>query len=165
MVGVGTVITDNPSLTVRAVKGKNPHRIVMDTNLRTPKDANILGDKCVVATTDGISKERTDVLAKKAKLWLLAKNGNGRVDIKEVIKRAGEESMTSILIEGGEEVFTSALASNVVDKVYLFVAPKILGDGIPFTKLSTPKLKDALTLHKLKYKKIGDDILISGYVK
>jgi len=165
LVGVGTVIIDNPSLTVRAVKGKNPYRIVMDTNLRTPKDANILGDKCVIATTLGVSKERIQTLAKKAKLWLLHKNGTGRVDIKEVIKKAGEECITSILIEGGEEVFTSALASNVVDKVYLFVAPKILGNGVPFTKLSIPKLNDAFVLHKLKYKRIGDDILISGYVK
>lgn len=165
LVGVGTVITDNPSLTVRAVKGKDPFRIVMDTDLKTPTDANILGGKCIIATTDGVSKERIDALTKKAKLWLFPKNGKGRIDIKTVVKRAGEEGMTSILIEGGEEVYTSALASNVVDKVYLFIAPKILGDGIPFTKLSTPKLKDALTLRKLKYKKIGDDILITGYVK
>jgi len=119
----------------------------------------------VIATIDGVPKERITTLAQKAKLWLLPQNRSGRVDIKEVIKRAGEEGMTSILIEGGEEVFTSALASNVVDKVYMFVAPKILGEGIPFTKLSTPKLKDAVTLHKLKYKKIGEDILISGYIK
>ena len=165
LVGVGTVITDNPYLTVRAVKGKNPYRIVMDTNLRIPSNANILGDKCIIATTEGVSKERVKLLTKKAKLWILHKNGSGRVDIKEVIKKAGREGMTSILIEGGEKIFTSALTSNIVDKVYLFVAPKILGNGIPLTTLSIPKLEYAFTLHRLKYRKIGDDILISGYVK
>jgi diaminohydroxyphosphoribosylaminopyrimidine deaminase/5-amino-6-(5-phosphoribosylamino)uracil reductase len=165
IVGVGTVITDNPSLTVRAVKGRNPFRIVMDTDLRTPIDSNILGDKCVIATIDRAPKECITTLAQKAKLWLLPKNRKGKVDIKEVMKKAGEECITSILIEGGEEIFTSALASNVVDKVYMFVAPKILGDGIPFTKLSTPKLENAVTLHKLKYKRIGDDVLITGYIK
>lgn len=192
MVGVGTVLRDNPQLTVRFVRGKNPKRIILDSNLRTPPDARVLGKDCIIATTSphvvrGFSlAEKQEPTASKdwfgrsfrggegapkkklasSETWCIKKDKQDRVDMLEVLKKAAQSGIQSILIEGGKEVFTEALKRKIVDRVYFCIAPKMIGSGIPVTgELGIKSLKDALILSAVKFKKFGDNILVSGKVK
>ncbi|MDI6839779.1 MAG: bifunctional diaminohydroxyphosphoribosylaminopyrimidine deaminase/5-amino-6-(5-phosphoribosylamino)uracil reductase RibD [bacterium] len=156
MVGIGTVIADDPELTTRLVRGKNPKRIVLDSNLRIPKKAKVLGPGCIIATT----KNRK---INGAEVWQIKKDKDGRVDILEVLKKAGKIGIQSILIEGGKEIFTQALCKRIVNRVYFFIAPKIIGDGIPVVgDIGVKNIKEMLSLHSVKFKKMGDNILING---
>ena len=157
VVGIETVLKDDPNLTSRSKR--NPLRIVLDSNLRIPSNAKILNDEArtVIVTT---VKKKTD-----HQTWVVEKNRQGRVNLLKFLKVAGKSSLTSILVEGGAEVFTSFLKERLVDKVLIFVSPKILANGLPFVKsLGIEHLKDALNLAKVSYKRIGEDLLIEGYL-
>ena len=166
MVGIGTVLKDNPELTVRLVKGRNPMRIVLDSNLRIPPGAKVLGPGCIIATT--VRNQAIKQSSYQCELWGLKRDKLGMVDLFETLKKAGESGIQSILIEGGREVFTQALLNKIVDRVYFFIAPKILGgsplgDGISVVgDLGIKSLKDALSLSQVRYRKLGNDILIEG---
>ena len=161
MVGVGTVIADDPELTVRWGRGKNPKRIILDSHLRIPRDAKALGDGCIIAS---IKKPTVD--SQQLTVWQIKKDANGRVDILEVLKRAAKENIQSILIEGGREVFTESLSRGIVDKVYFFIAPKLLGSGVPVIgDLGIKKLEDALSLTSVKFRRFGEDMLIEGNIQ
>lgn len=151
MVGVGTVISDDPQLTVRLVNGNNPKRIILDSKLRIPQKAKVLGNGCIIA-----SLRNGEV--KGAEVWQIRANDNGRVDILEVLTRAGKVGIQSILIEGGKEVFTSALSKGIVDKVYFFIAPKLIGNGIPVIG----NIEKTISLSSVKFIRFGSDILIEG---
>lgn len=179
VVGIGTVIADNPELTVRLVtglpeKGKNPlhsesrgnpKRIVLDSCLTIPRDAKVLGKDCIIATGKDTHKRELN-----AEIWYLptVKDKSrcaGRIDLLELLKKAGSMGIQSIMVEGGSKVFTEFLARRLVDKVYFFIAPKILGEGIPVVgNIGIGKLEDALGLSDIKYTKLGEDILVEGYL-
>ncbi len=176
MVGVGTVILDDPQLTVRWGRGRNPKRIILDSHLKISKEAKVLGDKCIIASLSGRGEPmcspeslgQTHKFARDVRttIWHIKKDTNGKVDILEVLKRAGKENIQSILIEGGKEVFTESLSRGLVDKVYFFIAPKLLGSGISVIKdLGIKKIEDALSLTSVKFRRFGDDMLIEGKLK
>ncbi|MCK4307781.1 bifunctional diaminohydroxyphosphoribosylaminopyrimidine deaminase/5-amino-6-(5-phosphoribosylamino)uracil reductase RibD [candidate division WOR-3 bacterium] len=170
IVGVGTVIADDPELTVRWGRGRNPlcgegrgepKRIILDSHLRIPRDAKVLGDGCIIA-----SIKKPTANSQQLTVWQIKKDANGRVDILEVLKRAGKENIQSILIEGGREVFTESLSRGIVDKVYFFIAPKLLGSGVPVIgDLGIEKLESALSLTSVKFRKFGEDVLIEGNIQ
>ncbi|MBI4722256.1 MAG: bifunctional diaminohydroxyphosphoribosylaminopyrimidine deaminase/5-amino-6-(5-phosphoribosylamino)uracil reductase RibD [Candidatus Stahlbacteria bacterium] len=165
MVGIGTVIADDPSLTVRLVRGKNPKRIILDSNLRTPREAKILGNGCIIATLKNSRVEGAFMprQIEGAEVWQIQPNDKGKVDILEVLKRAAKTGIQSILIEGGKEVFTDVLSRQIVDKVYCFIAPKIIGNGVPVIgDLGIKNIQEALTLNAIKIRKFGHDILVEG---
>ncbi|MCK4353511.1 bifunctional diaminohydroxyphosphoribosylaminopyrimidine deaminase/5-amino-6-(5-phosphoribosylamino)uracil reductase RibD [candidate division WOR-3 bacterium] len=168
MVGIGTVLADDPELTVRLVRGRNPKRIILDSNLRIKHKAKVLGPGCIIATLKSQKIDGTETWQIKPACHSEAagrKDSNGRVDILEVLKRASKSGIQSILIEGGKEVFTEGLANKLVDKIYFFIAPKILGDGVPVVgDLGIRKLKDALSLSSVKFKRLENDILIESYL-
>jgi len=159
LVGINTISTDDPLLTTRLAKGKNPKRIVLDSDFRIPADARVLGDGCVIATASSQEREIN------AEVWRLSKDKTGRVDIKALLKEAGKRSITSILVEGGRDVYTSFLRNKLVDKFYIFIGTKIFGDnGIPFVgNLGIQSLKNAINMECTRVKRIGRDVLITGY--
>jgi diaminohydroxyphosphoribosylaminopyrimidine deaminase/5-amino-6-(5-phosphoribosylamino)uracil reductase len=158
MVGIGTVLADDPKLNVRAVRGKNPKRIILDSSLRLPGNAKVLGDGCIIARTD--SEKQDDA---GANIWPIKRDRDGRPDILEVLKYAGRNGIQSILIEGGKTVFTEALARGIVDRVYFFIAPKLLGTGVPVVgDLGITSIERALSLTSVKIKRFDDDILVTG---
>lgn len=161
LIGKGTIQIDNPKLTVRLVKGKNPLRIVLDSDMSIPRSSKVFGQGCIIATT---STAQTEI--PNAKLWKLSKDKTEKIDLSVLLKKAGEEGIQSILIEGGEKVFTRALASNIVDKVYFIIAPKITGGGLSVTgDLGIKKISDSINLTRVKFVELGDNIVIEGYIK
>ncbi len=177
LVGVDTVIADDPSLTTRIpdFDGRDPRRFILDTRLRIPENARILTDgsgagTCIVCgqITD-LDPERA---AKKKRLQQLgaevleAPIKNERVDLTALMVMLGAKNVTSILIEGGSRVLDSALKAGIVDKICGFYAPKILGgdDGIPLLRGEGPeRMKDALCFENLSLRRFGDDIMIEAY--
>ena len=169
MVGIGTVLADNPSLTTRLENGKNPVRIVVDSNARTPLDAKILNDKLaetIIAVTANAPAEKISALENAGAKIIVAGDGE-RVDLKILMAELAKMEITSILLEGGGTLNFSMIRAGLVDKVYAFIAPKILGGTNALTPVEGEgfeKLTDAVHLTDLQTEKIGDDILISGYI-
>jgi diaminohydroxyphosphoribosylaminopyrimidine deaminase/5-amino-6-(5-phosphoribosylamino)uracil reductase len=158
IVGTGTVLTDDPELTVRAVRGRSPKRIILDSHLKIPGNAKVLRDGCIVACTDNKKQENAG-----ATIWHIKPDSSGRPDIIEILRYAGQNGIRSILIEGGREIFTEALSRGIVDRVYFFIAPKLLGTGVPVIgDLGITEIKKSLKLTSVEFKKFGDDILVTG---
>ncbi len=155
LIGIGTVLTDNPVLTVRKVKiSKQPYKIIIDPHLKCPADAKIFkrGGKVILVTTKKAAKEKYP----DAEIWNL-KERKGLIDVKDILKRAGEENITSIMLEGGSETFTQFVKSKMIDKYLLFFSPSFIGKGIPFIDSPLKRLYlDAIV------KRIGNDFLIEA---
>lgn len=167
LVGVQTVIADNPSLTCRIEGGKNPVRIVCDSHLRIPMDCNLLNDnqaKTIIATTVSPSEE----ISKKAEILVFEPDENGQVPIKQLVKKLGELGIDSVLVEGGSTMAYSFLEADCVDKVLSYIAPKIVGGASAKTPIGgdgRKELEKAWQLEDCSVTPIGCDFLISGYIK
>ena len=135
MVGVGTVLADDPRLTARGIPtGRDPVRIVVDSKLRTPAAARLLNrsPRTIIATTAAAPAGREAALvARGAEVWRLRAHRNGRVDLRALATRLGEQGMTSVLVEGGGELHASLLADGLADTVILYVAPIVVGGPAP----------------------------------
>ncbi|MBI5191447.1 MAG: bifunctional diaminohydroxyphosphoribosylaminopyrimidine deaminase/5-amino-6-(5-phosphoribosylamino)uracil reductase RibD [Nitrospirae bacterium] len=175
VVGIGTVLRDDPALTTRLEgegKSRDPHRIIMDSHLRIPLDAKVLNvdskSKTYVATTVAASTQKMKELKrKKAELLIIDADPDGRVSMPLLMEELAKMGMTNILIEGGARVNAEALRSNVVDRVMFFIAPKILGGDDARGSIggrSPESLVDAVQLHSVHYSRVGEDILIEGYI-
>lgn len=135
LVGSGTVRNDDPRLTVRLVPGEDPLRVVMDSALTIPTTANVLSGKAargtLVATTDRAPGKRLqEVRASGARVLVLPRDREGRVDPGALLAALGEMGVGSVMVEGGAAVITTFLRERLVDRVSVCVAPKILGSGI-----------------------------------
>ena len=168
MVGVGTVLSDNPSLTARIENGKNPVRIIVDSFARTPLNSKILNDgaaKTIIAVTENAPAEKVVKLKKSGAEIIFA--GNLQVELDLLMQELINREITSILLEGGGTLNFSMFRAGYVDKVFAFVAPKIIGGKTALTPVAGggfEKISDAVKLENLTAEKIGTDILISGYV-
>lgn len=169
MVGVGTVFADNPSLTTRLVEGKNPVRVVVDSLARTPIDSKIIRDgqaKTILAVTKNASREKISAL-KNFGVEIIETDGE-KVDLKFLMNELAEREITSVLVEGGGTLHFSMLRENLVDKIFAFIAPKILGGKNALTAVEGAgfeKLSDAVRLKNFSAEKIGEDFLLNGYVE
>jgi diaminohydroxyphosphoribosylaminopyrimidine deaminase/5-amino-6-(5-phosphoribosylamino)uracil reductase len=180
MVGIGTVLADNPMLNCRIAKGVDPIRIVCDSNLRTPLDSNLVKTAreipVIVAYTEQESIESEDYEALQERKRLLEENGvtcictgtSSQVDLKVLMQELGKRKIDSVLIEGGASIHASALEQEIVDKVYAFVAPKIImGETAksPIGGKGIEKMQNSISLKRVSWKQIGNDICMTGYVK
>ena len=171
MVGVDTVIKDNPMLTCRMEGGKNPVRIICDSSLRTPKNSNIVKTakdiRTILATTCTDKKRQQEYLAYGCEI-VAVKEKNQHVDLKELMIHLGEMQIDSILLEGGGTLNWSALKEGIVNKVLLFLAPKIFGGAAaksPVAGTGTAHPSDAFFLENIKYQTIGEDLLMEADIK
>jgi len=167
MVGINTVIRDDPLLDSRLVKGKNPIKIIVDSSLKIPEKAKVLKDpgKVIIATTSKASKSKIDKLHQKGATILTLKPKKGLVDLKELMKELAKSDIASVMIEGGAELSGSAIKEGVVDKIMMFTAPKIIGNGFsPIKNLNIKKVNKALNLKNVSAKSIGKDFLVEGYL-
>lgn len=171
MVGINTVIEDNPMLTARVDGGKNPIRIVVDSSLRIDINANVVQDKSaktIIATTDKADKDKILKLqAQDVDVIVVDKDKNDKVDIEKLLDILGQQNICSILVEGGATLSGSFVAKKLVDKVYFFIAPKIVGGKeakTPVAGTGILNLQEALSLKDIQIEKLEEDILIIGRV-
>ena len=167
MVGLNTVMRDNPLLTPRLVKGKDPIKIVVDSKLKIPKNSNLMKDpkKLIIATTSKASKSDMEKLKHKGVDIIMTKPKNGLVDLQDLMKQLGSREITTVMIEGGSELNSSAIKAGIVDKILVFAAPKLIGNGLgAIGNLGIRKIDHAINLKKPIVKKIGKDVLFEAYV-
>jgi len=173
MVGVNTVIKDNPLLnpSPKIMKWRPYYKIILDSKLRIPPQANIFSEgerkHIILATTKYVSKHKIDFFSKRAEV-LICRDKKGRVDLKDLLKKLAQREISHLLIEGGGETIASALKEKIVDRVYFFISPKIIGGRDAITSVEgegIKKLNEAISLKNIEVTRIGEDILILGYLK
>ena len=173
LVGIQTILVDNPRLTTRLPRkrGKDPHRIILDSTLRIPLDARILSQASLattfIATTRKSPHEKILELQKKGAVILEVPEQDNRVNIKLLLRELGRLGMTSLMIEGGAEVNASALHAGIVDKLIWFVAPKLMGGKEAVGVIggtSKGKLQKTLPVRNIRCRKVGDDLMMEGYL-
>lgn len=169
MVGVGTVLADNPSLTSRIEGGKNPVRIVADSFARTPIDAKIICDKqaeTIIAVTASAPADKLSALKDSGAEIIIAGAGP-KVDLNILMREIAARDITSVLLEGGGTLNFSMLEAGLVDKVIAFITPMILGGNkapAAVTGAGFMNLADAVRLKNSVTKIIDTDIILEGYV-
>ncbi|HZV81043.1 MAG TPA: bifunctional diaminohydroxyphosphoribosylaminopyrimidine deaminase/5-amino-6-(5-phosphoribosylamino)uracil reductase RibD [Geobacteraceae bacterium] len=168
MVGVGTLVADDPELTVRLVKGRNPLRIVVDSELRMPLDARLLtsagGGGVVLATVCDDAVKLAAFAATGADL-LVCRQNDGRVDLVDMLERLGARGVQSILLEGGETLAGEMLRQCLIDKFLFFLAPKLVGGegkGL-FAGVGAALMNQAVPLRVERISRVGGDILLEAY--
>ena len=169
MVGVGTVIADDPQLTCRMVRGKDPHRIVVDSRLRTPPAASLFQldsqAKTIIATVE-CDPVKVEAIQRFGAETLLCHELEGRVDLEDLLRKLGAAGIQSILLEGGRELVGTALRKGLVDKFLLFYAPKFIAgeDGYGLCSgRGVERMGDAFTLRNTSVRRFAEDFLVIGY--
>jgi diaminohydroxyphosphoribosylaminopyrimidine deaminase/5-amino-6-(5-phosphoribosylamino)uracil reductase len=138
MVGIGTVLADDPQLTARVKGGRDPIRIVLDGELRTPPTAKLLDGAApaapaqqprviIVAGTHAPADREAALVARGADVWCVPNAANGRLDLDVLARMLGDSGITSVLVEGGGDVHASLLEQELADELVLYIAPKIVG--------------------------------------
>lgn len=171
MVGIGTVLSDNPSLTTRLDRSsRNPIRIIVDSRARTPLDANIVIDgqsKTIIAVSERASKENIDRL-RAAGVEIITAGEGEHVDLQRLMKELATREITSVMVEGGGTLNFAMLRAGLVDKINAFIAPKVIGGRTALTAVEGEgftNLDQAVELIDVETEMIGGDILIGGYVR
>jgi len=173
LVGVGTVIADDPLLNCRLGGNidKQPVRIIVDSGLRVPLNARLLrdkGSKTIVVTTEKCNRDYAERLQNLGVEVLIAPVKRDRVDLGWMLKAFGKRQFTSILVEGGSSIITSLVEEGIVDKFIIFIAPKIVG-GIgaptPVGGNGVDRMDQAVLLKDINIRRFEDDVAIIGYIK
>ncbi len=174
MVGIGTILVDNPLLTTRIpdFEGKSPVRIIVDSKCKIPLDANVIKTaskvRTLIATTDQADCEKITKLREKNVEVLVIPVRNERVDLNVLMEKLGEMGIDSVLLEGGGTLNYSALDAEIIDKVAFFIAPKIIGGSLSKTPVEgdgVPLVESAFSLDHMTTHMFGQDIMIEGYVR
>jgi diaminohydroxyphosphoribosylaminopyrimidine deaminase / 5-amino-6-(5-phosphoribosylamino)uracil reductase len=173
MVGIGTVLHDDPELTVRlpSRRRRQPVRVILDSRLRIPFQAKILstrgGGEILIATTVDASKPRIEKLQRLGATVMVVPAEHGQVSLSACLTELGRRGITSVLLEGGSEINASALRAGLVHRLQLYVAPSLLGGqdakGL-VGGLAPTSLSDATPLKEIRVKRIGVDLLIEAAV-
>ena len=171
LVGAGTVIKDNPELTVRLVRGRNPLRIVVDSTLKIPAKSKVLQNlsqtKTIIATIKKADDQQFQRLTNLgAEVITIAADKQGNVDLQKLLKLLAKRNISSLLIEGGAQIITSILINNLVNRLVTVIAPKIIGKGIEAVgdlKIRNLDLAKKLTIRKIT--RSGNDIIIDSRLK
>src|SRR3972149_160945 len=167
MVGSGTILKDDPHLTVRLIKGKNPARAVLDGSLKVSPRAKVFAsrnERVFIFTSAKANKNKIRLLEEKGAEVIKVNQSKDGLSIKGVLQELAKRGVTSVLIEGGARVAASALKEGAVDKAIFIVAPKIMGgDGVDCVgSIGVKRVNEALGLKKTKVKCLGKDIIVEG---
>ncbi len=170
MAGVGTVIADDPQLTVRYVRGRNPLRVVVDSKLRIPLKSSVLKDNnshltTIATTSKAPSRKVTAVKNLGVEVLVVKKDKNGGVSLRDLLRELGKRGIASVMVEGGSEIVTSLLKANLIDKMIILTAPKIMGKGLEaIGDLGVCKVENAIKFSSFKTMKKGDDLVFVGTI-
>jgi len=173
MVGIGTILADNPLLTTRLrnTEGMDAIRVIVDSNAKIPLDAKILYVKSkartILATTKNANKDKLKALEEIGTEIIITQLKNNRVDLAYLMKALGERKIDSVLLEGGSELNYSALEEGIVDKIDAFIAPKIIGGNNAKTSIGgigKATMEEAILIRNTEIHNFGTDIMIEGYI-
>lgn len=171
MAGVGTVLADDPLLTCRMEGGRNPIRVICDTQLRTPLDSQIVRTAhevpTILATVCPDETRRAPYESAGCQVWVLPEK-DGHVDLAVLMDRLGAENIDSVLLEGGGTLNWSALEQGLVQRVQAYIAPKLFGGGAaksPVEGLGVETPAQAVHLKNTTITPLGDDFLLEGEVE
>lgn len=165
LVGIGTVLADNPRLNVRLVPGQNPQPILLDSRLRIPSYANLLrdGNPPWVITTPGAEALRQEGLEQLgAKVLRLPESASGGIDLTALLDMLGELGITSLMVEGGAQVITSFIASRLVDQIIVTVAPVLVGGLRVLESSHSLPLGNFPRLTEVSFHQVGEDLVLWG---
>ena len=171
LVGIGTVLEDNPELTTRMVQGKNPIRIVLDSNLRISLMANVLNPAAQTIIFTGLEADAFKVEALNAfpnveviRLPLEA----GHIPLDLMLIQLQQHGITSLLVEGGSQIHGAFKDAGLADRIYAFIAPKIVGGSRGFTPVGgqgSSTIEEGWQLTEVETMALGQDILLTGKIK
>lgn len=172
LVGINTALADNPALTTRLKEypGRNPVRIVVDSRARLPLDSKLVTDgaaRTIVAVTAGAPADRLEALRSAGAEVIVAGSGD-QVDMHSLMEQLGAMKISSVLVEGGGSVNFSLLQAGLVDRVYAFIAPKLVGGRDALTPVEGDgfrELSHAVELEDIQLRQLGSDVLLTGIVK
>lgn len=172
LVGTNTVRMDNPELTCRMVDGNNPVRVILSGSLDFPIDSKVFlndGVATILATTqnnkDAAAKFTT---APNVEAIFVQADDNGHPDPQDLLRQLAAKNITSILVEGGGQIHANFFKHKLVDKVHAVIAPKIIGGvdaKVPIGDLGIDFMRDVICLEHVSFDKLGDDVLVTGYIK
>ncbi|MBN1829286.1 MAG: bifunctional diaminohydroxyphosphoribosylaminopyrimidine deaminase/5-amino-6-(5-phosphoribosylamino)uracil reductase RibD [Deltaproteobacteria bacterium] len=167
IVGIGTVIADDPELTVRKVAGRNPLRVIVDSMLRIPEEAKVLRvDEAptLIAVTDRASLEKRARLSKRGvDIAVIAQDDRGRVDLERLFAFLGGRHISSVLIEGGSGIITSCIERRLPHRLLIITAPKIMGSGLEAVgDLAVGRIDQTCRLAFGRVARIGGDLLLEA---
>ncbi len=169
LIGIGTALADDPRLTCRLARGRNPLRVVVDSKLRLPPAARLLAcpGKTLVACAKGAPrKARAALEGAGAEVALLPPDAAGRVDLPSLLIELGRRGVVSLLIEGGSEVNAAALAAGLVNKLWVFVTPRLLGGREALGLVGgagAATVAQAFNLRFEQVRRVGCDLLVEAY--
>lgn len=168
LVGAGTVVKDDPALTVRLTDGRNPRRIVLDSSLDIKTDRRLFfknSDMKTILVTSKLNKDKRKVKKLEnlgVQLIFAKEDKSGNLNLKNVLRELAKINIASVLVEGGRRVFSSFIRDGLYDDIYLFISPKIMGNGVPVVEnLSVKDVKHALNVKIKNFESIGDDLLLT----
>ncbi len=166
LVGIGTVLADNPSLTVRLVSGKNPQPVVLDGRLRFPLFSKLLRQQnhfpWIMTSTEAEPERQAALESLGARVYRLPSGDNGGIELKEVLQRLGEMGINSLMVEGGAQIITSFLGFQAVDQIIVTIAPVLVGGVRALDILHQPRPKVFPRLSNVDYQRIGEDLVVRG---
>jgi diaminohydroxyphosphoribosylaminopyrimidine deaminase/5-amino-6-(5-phosphoribosylamino)uracil reductase len=168
LVGIGTVLADNPRLTVRLVRGRNPIRVVADSRLRVPLSAAVLQEqdtaRTIVASTYQAGEASVSALQRMGvETMMVQTDDDGRIDASDLLAMLGEMNISSVLVEGGAALATSFIRSRLVDRFVVIVAPRIMGDGVEAVgDLGVTSVAGALRLSLAGLRRSGNDLILDA---
>jgi 2,5-diamino-6-(ribosylamino)-4(3H)-pyrimidinone 5'-phosphate reductase len=163
MVGAGTILADDPSLTVRRVKGKNPIRVVVDGMARIPTDARVLDQsaKTIVAVLKAADEKKVEGL-RRAGAEVLLFDGE-QINLRSLLEELHRRGIRKLLLEGGSTLNWNMIAAGLVDEIQVTVAPRIVGGAAAKTLVGGagfPTVKEGVKLRLSKITKVGSDVLL-----
>ena len=167
MVGAGTVIADNPRLTCRFAGGRDPVRVVVDGRLRCPPAARVFAESSdapalLVTSAANLARARRRYAGPGLEVIGCAAK-SGRVDLRSLMRELGGRGWCRVLMEGGAHLASAALADGVVDRVAFFLAPILIGSGMPALEgLRVPRVRQAIVLKDINEQRIGADLLVQA---
>jgi diaminohydroxyphosphoribosylaminopyrimidine deaminase / 5-amino-6-(5-phosphoribosylamino)uracil reductase len=175
MVGANTVILDDPQLTARGHSGKGgktklqPTRVIVDGKGRVPTTARIFSEpgKTLVAVADTFDNREKSKAKREGTEHLFLKSNNGIIDLGELLRLLAQKQITTVMVEGGGKLMGNFFDNHLVDKVFVFIAPVIIGGDRAETAvggMGVAKVKDALRLKNVKLERFGNEFLVSGYL-
>ena len=168
VVGIDTILADDPQLTVRLIRGRNPTRVILDSRLRIPLDAKVVSGQeaapTIIATTSHADDKKLSSLRERGiEVLETPEDEEGKVNLRELLGTLGKRGISSVLVEGGGGIITSLLRQNLADKMVVAVAPKIMGKGVEAVgELNIREVSQTLKLSFNRVYRVGKDLVIEA---